>query len=206
MIKVSIVEDLEEVRQNLSNQIDRLPDMQLVGSYSNSEDAIRGVLLHPPDVVLMDIGLPKMNGIRGMFYIKEKHEAIRFLMFTVFQDDDNVFEALKVGADGYILKKEPTKRIFDAIREVMQGGAPMSRNIAKKVLHSFRIHEKKNNLVKSLTVRQKEILDQLSKGLYYKEIGRNLGITEGTVKQHIHIIYKKLQVNNRIDAINAYRN
>lgn len=206
MIKVSIVEDSVEVKQDLCEQIELVSDMQLAGAYGSGEAALVGILRDKPDVVIMDIGLPKMDGIRTMFHIKEKQEGIRFLMFTVFQDSEHIFEALKVGADGYILKTEPMKRILDSIREIMRDGAPMSRAIAKKVFQSFRVKQEQNKLIKALTPRQRQILDQLSKGFYYKEIGDNLGITEGTVKQHIHKIYKKLQVNNRTEAINTYRN
>jgi len=156
-----------------------------------------------PEVVIMDIGLPGMSGIEGVIRLKEKYPHINFLMFTIFADD-HVFEALKAGADGYILKREAPEKILQAIREVKDGGAPMSRTIARKVLDSFRPKKKNKAIIESLTPRQIEILELLDTGLSYKLIADQLEIAEGTVKQHIHHIYRKLQVNNRTEAINKY--
>lgn len=206
MIKISIVEDTKEIREVLATEIDNEPDMEIISQYANAETAIGGILLNRPDLVIMDIGLPEMKGTKCMMLIKSHYEQIKFLMFTVFDDDNNVFEALEAGADGYILKRESIEKIIKAIREVLSGGAPMSRTIAKKVFESFR---KEKPLVKKkeweqLTLRQTEILELLSKGYRYNKIGLTLKITEGTVKQHIHQIYRKLQVNNRTEAINKW--
>lgn len=207
MIQVGIVEDIETIRQRLCNQIDRLAgqEMRCSGAYASGEEALGGILLKRPDIVIMDIGLPAMSGIECMFRLKTNKLAnTKFIMFTIFEDDEQVFESLKAGADGYILKREPVPKIIQAIREVYAGGAPMSPSIARKVLESFRKTEKQNQLIEILSPRQHEILEQLSKGYFYKEIAADLDITLGTLKQHIHQIYKKLQVNNRTEAINKY--
>jgi len=210
MIRVCIVEDVEGIRSRLCEQINQTIDMKCSSNYASGEEALPGILLTKPDVVIMDIRLDegglgdRMNGIQCMFRVRARNSSIRFLMFTVFEEDDQVFEALKAGADGYILKKDAGSKIIDAIREIQTGGAPMSRSIAKKVMNSFRKNEKQNRLIEKLSPRQHEILEQLSKGYFYKEIAQSLNITQGTLKQHIHQIYKKLQVNNRTEAINKY--
>ncbi len=204
MLKISIVEDLEEIRETLKMKIAEAADFQVLKAFPDAEQALPGLLLHKPDVVLMDIGLPGMSGVECMMRVKAHAPEIRFLMFTIFDNDENVFEALKAGADGYILKREPIPRIIESLREVFQGGAPMSRAIARKVLTSFQETKPSTPSTEILTPRQVEILQQLSKGLPYKLIGHQLQITEGTVKQHIHQIYKKLQVNNRTEASNKY--
>ncbi len=204
MIKISIVEDLPEIREVLSQRISTEPGMQCIGSYGNAEEALGGLMYNRPDAVIMDIGLPQMGGIECMVKVKNRYPEIRFLMFTVFDNDEKVFESLKAGADGYILKREPAARIVYALREILDGGAPMSRSIAQKVLHSFRTPTAERDSFESLTARQTELLDLLAVGLPYKLIADKLSITEGTVKQHIHLIYQKLQVNNRTEAVNRY--
>ncbi len=204
MLKISIVEDLEEIRETLKAKIGDTADFQILNTYPDAEQALPGLLLHKPDIVLMDIGLPGMSGVECMMRVKAHASDIRFLMFTIFDNDENVFEALKAGADGYILKREPMPRIIESLREVFRDGAPMSRAIARKVLTSFQEVKPSAPTTEILTPRQVEILQQISKGLPYKLIGHQLQITEGTVKQHIHQIYKKLQVNNRTEATNKY--
>lgn len=203
MIRVCIVEDLEEVREVLTENISNEPGMYCIGSYPNAESALGNILLkEKPDVVIMDIGLPEMSGIECMRQIKSLHPTIKFLMYTVFDSDDKVFNALKTGADGYILKRSPFKKISEAIREVMVGGAPMSRIIARKVITSFQIQEEpSNSSLEKLSDREYQVIELLASGLPYRAIGDKLNIAEGTVKQHIHNIYGKLQVNNRIKAI-----
>jgi len=203
-IKISIVEDIYEVRSGLFHRINEAPDLECISSFSSAEDMLTGITPGTvPEVVIMDIGLPGMSGIEGVIRLKEKYPHINFLMFTIFADD-HVFEALKAGADGYILKREAPEKILQAIREVKDGGAPMSRTIARKVLDSFRPKKKNSVTIESLTPRQIEILELLDTGLSYKLIADQLEIAEGTVKQHIHHIYRKLQVNNRTEAINKY--
>lgn len=203
-IKVSIVEDDTQVRLAEVNRIGEAPDLECISSFGSAEDILTGITPGAvPDVIIMDIGLPDMSGIECVVRLKEKYPDIKFLMFTIFEDD-HVFEALKAGADGYILKREAPEKILQAIREVHDGGAPMSRTIARKVIDSFRPEKKNNALMESLTPRQIDILELLATGLPYKLIADQLDIAEGTVKQHIHHIYRKLQVNNRTEAINKY--
>lgn len=203
-IKVSIVEDDSQVRLAEVNRIGEAPDLECISSFGSAEDVLAGITPGAvPDVIVMDIKLPNMSGIEAMVRLKEKYPDIKFMMFTIF-DDNHVFEALKAGADGYILKREAPEKILQAIREVHDGGAPMSRIIARKVMDSFRPKKKNNASIESLTPRQIEILELLDTGLSYKLIADQLDIAEGTVKQHIHHIYRKLQVNNRTEAINKY--
>lgn len=204
--RVSIVEDLDEVRLSLRAAIDEADGLQCLNDYATGEAALSGLLADPPDVVVMDIGLPGINGIECMLRVKLKNPDIRFMMFTIFDKDEQVFEALKAGADGYILKHEPFDEILSAIREVHAGGAPMSRHIARKVMRSFHRLPQPPDGETPLTPRETEVLEKLSKGWLYKEIADNLDIKLGTVKQHIHKIYKKLHVQNRTEAINKYHN
>lgn len=206
-IRVSIVEDLYEVRTTLQGRIDETVDLECTATFDSAEEILIGLMPGMvPDVVIMDIGLPGMSGIEGMMRLKQKYPDLKFLMFTIFDNDDNVFEALKAGADGYILKRESKAKILQAIRDVVDGGAPMSRAVARKVLESFRTPKKKSSAIAALTPRQIEIVELLATGLSYKLIADKLNIVEGTVKQHIHNIYRKLQVNNRTEAINKYLN
>jgi len=208
MLKINIVEDIPEIRNTIQYYInENVSDMDCPKVYANAEDALGGLLLHQPDVVLMDIGLPKMTGVECMVKVKDRYPNMKFLMFTVFDNDEQVFDALKSGADGYILKRESALKIVEYLRDVYAGGAPMSKNIAAKVIKSFRTKpESPSTPLGTLTQRQDDILQKLSQGLPYKLIADELGITIGTVKQHIHQIYKKLQVRNKTEAINKYFN
>ena len=205
-IRVSIVDDLDEVRETLKAAIDETEDMVCVSNYPDAEEALTGLEKDEPDIVIMDIGLPRMSGIECMLRIKLKKPDMRFMMFTVFDHDSKVFEALKAGADGYILKHESFENIIENVRELHAGGAPMSRHIARKVMRSFRRLPETEGGEKPLTPREIEILENLSRGLLYKEIADQMEIRIGTVKQHIHNVYKKLHVQNKTEAINKYLN
>lgn len=206
--KVSIVEDTENIRKRVVQRIERTDGLELVSEYSNGEDAVKGLVSDKPDLVLMDIGLPYMDGIECMLRTKARAPSIAFLMFTVFQQDEKVFESLKAGAIGYILKSDGAAGVVDAILEFRNGGAPMSQDIALKILLSFHKQTRDNSLLESLNPRQMQILKLLSEGYLYKEICTKLTpqITEGGLKQNIHRIYKKLQVNNRTEAMLKYFN
>lgn len=204
MIKISVVEDCEDIRKSLVRNINRTDGMTCISNYPSAEDALQGLPIDQPELVLMDIGLPKMTGIECMIRIGLGGAKMDFLMFTIF-DDDQVFEALKAGASGYVLKSDGTMGAIKAIKEYKAGGAPMSRNIARKVLLSFSQREKRNTKsFEHLTKQQMNILEQLAEGLLNKEIADRLGITERTVKQHNNAIYKKLQVYNRTEAVKKY--
>jgi len=204
-IRVAIVEDLEEVRLSLRETIEETDGLTCLNNFSDAESAIPLLIADPPDVIVMDIGLPGMTGIECMIRVKEQAPEVRVMMFTIFDKDDRVFEALKAGADGYILKQDSFEEILEAIREMHDGGAPMSRHIARKVLRSFRRPLRSVREEMPLTAREIEVLEKLAKGKLYKEVADCLNIALGTVKQHVHKIYQKLHVQNRTEAINKYR-
>jgi len=201
-VTISIVEDLEEVREALHRLINQSEKFCFVEGFSNAEQAEKKIPLQPPDIVIMDINLPGISGIECISRIKEKCPDTQFMMFTIYEDDEKVFEALKAGAHGYLLKKTPKEKLLEALEELHNGGSPMSTNIARKVIEAF---EKKNQPpeeLNTLTNKEKQILDLLAKGFLYKEIANQLHSTRNTVKQHIHHIYEKLHVQNRTEAIN----
>ena len=205
MLRVSVVEDQPDILRSLVRKIDRTEGMLVVSQFENGEEALEKIPHQKPDLVLMDIGLPMMDGIECMVKIKRLTPSIDFLMFTVFDNDKNVFDALKAGAVGYVLKSDRATGAIAAIEEYLRGGAPMSRDIARKVLRSFQDKgNTKDPEIKSLTPRQLQVLEQLAEGLLNKEIADSFGITEGAVKQHNFAIYKKLHVNNRIEAVRKY--
>ena len=205
MIKISIVEDQPDIRKSLVRNITRTEGLICLSDYGTAEEALINLPLDQPDLVLMDIGLPKMSGIECMIRIALKDIKIDFLMFTVSEHDEEVFEALKAGAIGYVLKEDGQMGPIKAIKEYQAGGAPMSRNIAKKVLQSFKTQKNASSKsFENLTEQQFIILQLLAEGLLNKEIADRLDITERTVKQHNNAIYKKLQVNNRTEAVLRY--
>jgi DNA-binding NarL/FixJ family response regulator len=200
-ITVSIVEDLSEVRVSLENLIKDSTEFLLLSTYPNAEAAQKGIPTEQPQIVIMDINLPGISGIDCIRSIKMDCRDTQFMMYTIFEDDDKVFEALEAGASGYLLKKTPKEKIVDALKELHEGGSPMSTQIARKVIKSF---QQKNQLSEEsnlLTPKEKEVLELLSKGFLYKEIGEKLNISMNTVKQHIHKTYLKLHVSNRTAAV-----
>ena len=201
MISISIVEDQPEIRSSLERLLNQQNDILLLSIYTNAEDAAIGIIEHQPDIVLMDINLPRMSGIECIQKIKERCPDTQFMIFTIYENDDKIFEALAAGATGYLLKKTPTEKIIESIKELHHGGSPMSSQIARKVLSYF---NKKPTKLTQLTNKENEILDLLSKGFLYKEIASKLSIATGTVTQHVHHIYEKLQVSNKTEAINKY--
>jgi len=205
-ITIAIVEDLDEVRDGLKNFISLSTDFIVVGAYKNGEEACMYLPDAAPDIVIMDINLPGMSGIECIRQVKDKSPSSQFMMFTVYENDDKVFEALKAGASGYLLKNTGLLQIVESIKELHQGGSPMSANIARKLVNLFHLSPKETSHIDVLSNRENEILQLLSKGLLYKEIADQLQISTGTVRQHIHNIYEKLHVQNRTEAINkAFR-
>ena len=201
-ISIAIVEDLDVVRNGLKDFISLSTDFLVVGSYKSGEEALQKLPETKPDIVIMDINLPGMNGIECIRQVKDKSPGTQFMMFTVYENDDKVFEALKAGASGYLLKNTGLLQIAESVKELHEGGSPMSANIARKMVNLFRDNDKKNPFLELLSNREKEILQLLAKGLLYKEIAEQLGIATGTVRIHIHKIYEKLHVQNRTEAIN----
>ncbi|MEM9821708.1 MAG: response regulator transcription factor [Bacteroidota bacterium] len=204
--KLSIVEDQAPIMDFLVRIFEQAEDFECLGKYRTAEEAIAFLPKSDVDVVIVDIGLPGKNGIECVKAIKALRPEIQFIMYTVFDRDDKIFESLKSGASGYLVKSPKEEIILNAVRELVAGGAPMSPEIARKVTDFF-FSGSQNQSFKELELlgkREREVLELLAKGLLYKEIAREMGITIGTVKQHIHSIYQKLHVQNRTEAINKY--
>jgi len=202
-IKVSIVEDLAEIREGLSELVRSDKDLLMLENFDNAESAIAKLPELNADIVIMDINLPGISGIECIKQLKEKCPGTQFMMFTVYENDEKVLQALQAGATGYLLKRTNPQRIIESIKELSQGGSPMSSNIARKLLHIF-LGERKSGKKELLTDRENEVLQLLADGLLYKEIAERLQIVHGTVRQHIHNIYEKLHVQNRTEAVNKY--
>jgi DNA-binding NarL/FixJ family response regulator len=202
-ISVSIVEDMPDVRQKVKHIIEHSEEFVCLSTYANAENAVDELPKLKPDIVLMDINLPGMSGIECIKKIKKKCPEMQFMMFTIYENSEQVYEALAAGASGYLLKKTPSEKILEALKELHEGGAPMSTHIARKVISFFQ-KENKTNDNSQLSNREKQVLALLSKGFLYKEISNQLFISTGTVRQHIHKIYEKLHVQNRMEAINKF--
>ena len=201
-ISLAIVEDLAEVREGLKQFISLNPEFTILGTFQTAEEAMHKLPQLNPDIVIMDINLPGMNGIECIKLIKKKIPRTQFMMFTVYENDEKVFEALKAGASGYLLKNTGLLQLIAALKELYNGGSPMSANIARKLVNLFQDEHVDEVPASGLSKRENEILLLLSKGLLYKEIADQLGISVGTVRQHIHKIYEKLHVQNRTEALN----
>lgn len=207
-ISVAIVEDNNDIRQALEEIIESSDDFSLAGSCITGEDALSQLPEMQPKVVLMDIGLGHgINGIEVVRELKATNPEMRFMMCTIYEEDEKIFEALRAGASGYILKKTSPVKLLDGIRELMAGGAPMSSQIASKVVAAFQNNNQatlSGNPLDVLSKRENEILEMLSTGLLYKEIADNLSISPETVRKHVYHIYEKLHVGNRIEAVNKF--
>lgn len=201
MIKVVIIEDIKEIREGLQILIDGSEGFTCLKTFSTAEQALGELPGFCPDVALMDINLPGINGIEAVRKLKVQCPTTQFIMSTVYEDDENIFESLKAGANGYLLKKTAPSKIMDAITEVYNGGSPMSSQIARKVIASFQ-HKDSIDEADILTPKEKEILKALSKGLRYKEIADEMHISIETVRSHARKIYEKLQVQSRTEALN----
>jgi DNA-binding NarL/FixJ family response regulator len=206
IISVAIVEDNHDIRNAMELLINGSEGYACIGAFNNAEMALERVPQLLPNVVLMDFNLPGMNGIECITRLKAEFPDMQFMMLTVYEDDDKIFMALEAGASGYILKKTSPGELLDAIRDLHDGGSPMSSQIARRVVAYFQKQAKPNPALEALTSREKEILDQLSKGFLYKEIASNLFISIETVRRHVHNIYEKLHVRSRTDAVNKYFN
>ena len=201
-ITVAIIEDLDEIREGLRSFIDPDPDFEIVAMAEDADEALKVLPFTQPDIVIMDINLPGMNGIDCIKAVKDECPHTQFMMFTVYENDEKVFQALQAGASGYLLKNASPEQITEALKELHYGGSPMSPTIARKLVNIFR--DQKNSKLSSdlLGRRENDVLELLAQGLLYKEIAVRLSITVGTVRQHIHNIYEKLHVQNRTEAIN----
>lgn len=201
-IKIAIVEDLQEVADGLAAFLRLEPEIQLTGSFRTAEAAVIELPLLLPDIVIMDINLPGITGIECVRKVKVLAPAIQFMMFTVYENNEQVFEALKAGASGYLLKKTQPLQIIEAIKELYHGGSPMSASIARKLVSVFQEAPSSASEAAKLTAREREVLELTAKGLLYKEIAHQLGIGFGTVRQHLYKVYEKLHVQNKTEAIN----
>jgi len=202
-IQVCIVEDNIDIQRALKEIINMADGYECVATASSGEDALETIPAYHPHIVLMDINLGGMNGIECVKRLKPLFPDILFMMCTVYEDDEKIFDALKAGASGYILKKTQPAKLLDAIKELHEGGSPMSSQIARKVVAAFQQKPVELTL-EELSLREKEILEQLAKGLLYKEIAAILQISPETVRKHVYHIYEKLHVSNRIEAVNKF--
>ena len=202
-IAVSIVEDQEDIRRGMQHIFNSTPGFSCLSVYEHAEDALQYLPNVNPDIVIMDINLPGMSGIECNKKIKKQCPHIQFMMFTIYESSEYVLEALAAGASGYLLKNTTPGKMVEAVRELYAGGSPMNSHIARKLVAAYQLSTAlpaKNHF--NISEREQEVLNLLSKGLLYKEIGQQLGISTGTVKQHIHNIYDKLHVQNRTEALN----
>ena len=200
--RITIFDDNENRREGLELLINMTDDMTCVGAFSDCSNVLKNIESTLPDVVLMDIDMPKVNGIEGVKIIRSKYPDIKILMQTVFEDDDKIFASICAGADGYILKKAQLQELMKAIAEVLEGGAPMTPSIARQVLRL--VNKQKSSPAENdfhLTQREHEILSLLVQGLSYKMIGERCNISLPTVNSHIQHIYEKLHVNSGTEAV-----
>jgi len=205
MIRVSIIEDNDQFRKALEIIINQVMDTTLAGSYTSAEKAMVGLLQSPPDIAIVDISLPGMAGTELILRMRDKIRNTQFMVCTIHDDNDTIFEALRCGAAGYILKDPVTvEEISKAIHDLYNGGSPMSPFIARKVISAFQ-KPTINDPNSLLSLREKEVLELVSKGLLYKEIAFRLEISTETVKKHLKNIYQKLHVQNKVEALNKFR-
>jgi DNA-binding NarL/FixJ family response regulator len=201
MTKVAIVEDDRITRESLATIINLSPDCRCAGTCATAEEALKSIPELRPDVVLMDIQLPKMSGVDCVARLKELLPSVQVIMVTVYEDADRIFCALRAGASGYLLKRSTPDQVLGGIRDVLQGGVPMTGGIARKVIAHFQKQEGAAAEVESLSAREREVLDLVVSGLTSKEIGERLGVTLATVRWHLRKIYQSLHVHSRVDAV-----
>jgi DNA-binding NarL/FixJ family response regulator len=201
MIRVCLVEDHRSTREVYQKILAHAPDVTCLGAYGNAAQAERELAKVQPDVVLMDVNLPGRNGIDCVARLKRLYPTVEFVMLTTYDDTDMIFSALRAGASGYLLKRASPEELLTAIHEVYEGGSPMSGGIARRVVSHFRQQGQAASELETLTTREQEILAQLAKGLAYKQIAAQLGISPGTVQKHLHTIYGKLHVQSGTEAV-----
>jgi DNA-binding NarL/FixJ family response regulator len=203
-IRITVVDDDDRVRSTLADAVGRFDGCKCVGSYSSGADALEGIDVNRPDVVLMDINMPGMNGIECVSRLKALHPEIEVVMLTVYQDADNVLKSLAAGANGYLLKRAERDELLAAIRQVLAGGSPMSSQIARKVVQAFRQPVTAESDTSGLSPREQEVLDYLTKGYMYKEIASLLHISFDTVHTHTRHIYEKLHIRSRTELMTTH--
>lgn len=201
MIKVAVFDDNKPRRELLEMLLNSTTGMECTGAFEDCRNVIKNIVQNIPDVVLMDIDMPHVNGIEGLQLIRNQFPQVKILMQTVFEDDDKIFAAICAGADGYILKKTPPAKLIDSISEAMCGGAPMTPTVARQVLQLFNNRNKKSTIDFHLTTREHEILSMLVQGLSYKMIAEKCNLSYSTVNSHITHIYEKLHVKSGTEAV-----
>lgn len=202
-VRVAVVEDQEQTRRGLAALIAGTPGFQVMGAFGSMEEALRRLDAGPPDVALLDIGLPGMSGIEGVRRLKALHPQVQILMLTVYADNDHVFEAICAGACGYLLKDTPPTRLLEAIRELYDGGAPMSPEIARKTVTMFQRVVPPRTEDGRLSARETEVLRLLAEGHAYKTAAAELNVSLDTVRFHVRHIYEKLHVHSKSEAVAA---
>lgn len=200
-ISVSIVEDSDKFRETLARVLNRSEGFSCISHYPNAEEALKALPVDKPEVVLMDINLPGINGVECVRQLKQLMPSIQVMMLTVYEDTENIFNALAAGATGYMLKRTSRDELLEAIREVHRGGSPMNTPIARKVVQSFQRAVPAAPATEALSPREQEVLDCLAQGFLYKEIAEKLSISYETVHTYIRRIYEKLQVRTRTEAV-----
>ncbi len=203
-IAVSIVEDDAQARKILAGWVNRAPGFRLAGEWGDAESAIAALSDKKPDVVLMDINLPGISGVEAVKRLKPMLPESQFVMLTVYEDADHIYNALAAGATGYLLKQTPRAELLDALQDVHRGGSPMTSNIARKVVQSFRQPAPAANGAEELSPREQEVLDLLARGYLYKEIAERLNISVPTVNTYVRRMYEKLHVRSRAQAVAKY--
>ena len=203
-IRVALVEDDPGIRSSLVSLIRRAPALRLVGEYPDAETALKEIPSRPPDVVLMDISLPGLNGVECVRQLKRGLPSVQFLMLTVYEDSDSLFNSLKAGASGYLLKRTASARLLEAIQEVHAGGSPMTPQVARRVVQFFSRASGDDLPMSRLTAGEKEFLGQLAKGYAYKEIAERMDISIDTVRSYVRTVYDKLHVHSRTEAVVKY--
>jgi DNA-binding NarL/FixJ family response regulator len=200
-IKVAIVEDERDIREGLGMLINYTDGFECVGKYGSMEEAITSIRHRTPDVVLSDIGLPGMNGIDGVRILKETYPSMTILMLSVYDDNERIFDALCAGAVGYLLKKTPPAKLIDSLKDAIQGGSPMSPEIARKVVALFRDFRPPEKVDYDLSPHELRILKLLVEGHSYKTAAAKLNVTTSTISFHLNNIYEKLQVHSKSEAV-----
>jgi DNA-binding NarL/FixJ family response regulator len=207
MITVSIVDDESQLRQSIETFVNGSPGFRCLSAYGSAEAAVQGLVTDRPDVVLMDIHMAGMNGIECVERLKELRPDLQIVMLTVYEDTEQIFRALSAGASGYLLKRLNPDKLLEAIKEVHEGGSPMSHSIARKVVASFQRGARANGeQPELLSPREQTVLDCLAKGLAYKQIADQLGISITTIRSYLRRIYEKLHVQSRSEAVARYLN
>jgi len=201
MITICIVDDQRFMLETLETLVSDAAEVSCIGSFSNAEAFIDQYERLRPDITLMDIDLPGMSGIEAILAVKSNYPSAKFMVLTVFNDDEKVFKALRAGAGGYLLKKHSFDYLLESIQELYKGGAPMSPEIAKKVINYFQVD---GNKLAKLTDKEKAVLEMIVDGFLYKEIASKLGVTIDAIKKHAHNIYEKLHVRTRSEAIKKF--